>query len=79
MSMLVIIMGVAKVKTSMVYMFNLLQVGCLVPIDHKYTIHMFTQLATSCSSSYGYSSKEGSTEVPLTTLYKNSLGLSILQ
>ena len=74
MSTVVIRMGVAKVKTSMVYMFDLSQFECLMPIDHKYPIRVFTQLATSCSSSYAHGSKQGGTEVPLVPLYEESFG-----
>jgi hypothetical protein len=43
-STVVIKMGIAKEKISMVYMFDPLQVECLMPIDHNYPVHVFTQL-----------------------------------
>jgi hypothetical protein len=67
-------MGVAKVKTSIDYMFDLSKVEYLMPIDHKYQFHVFAQLGTSCSSSYAHGSKEGGTKVHLAPLYEESFG-----
>jgi hypothetical protein len=67
-------MAVAKVKRTMVYMFDLSQVECCMSIDHKYPFHIFTQFATSCSSLYAHGSKQGGTELPLSPLYEDSFG-----
>jgi hypothetical protein len=67
----------------MVYIFDPLQVECLIPIDHKYPILILLNLGPQRSFVIigTQSQTRASTEVPLTPLYKESLcdGLSILR
>ena len=80
MSTVIIRMGVAKVKTIMVYMFDHSQVGCLMPVDHKYPVHVLTQLwITIALSSHAYVLTKCHNGVPLAPLYEGSFGPSILQ